>query len=92
MEELFPEYLWIKSFTKFRAIKTFWKKELRAIKTFWNQAADHILLLHIKFKKKTKRGLELVYLPHFLPGFEEKYLSRYIHYLTKFYCLPAFTS
>ena len=32
-------------------------------KTYWNQGVSHLVLFHIK--KTTKRGLELVSLPHF---------------------------
>ena len=39
---------------------------LRAIETERHQAADHLLLSYIKLFKKTKSGLELVSLPHFV--------------------------
>ena len=50
--------------------------KLRAIKICWNYAAGHLLLSHIKLLWKTKRGLELVFLPHFCMISEEKYFSR----------------
>ena len=34
--------------------------------TYWNQSFNHFLLLHIKLFHKTKKGLELVSLPHFI--------------------------
>ena len=40
--------------------------KLRAIEIYRNKAADHLLLPQITFFKKTKRGLGLVSLPHFL--------------------------
>ena len=42
---------------------------LRAIEIKGNQAADNLLLPNIKFFKKTKSGLELVSVPHFLHNF-----------------------
>ena len=33
----------------------------RTIEIYWNQAADHLLLPHVRLFYKTKRGLELVY-------------------------------
>ena len=46
--------------------------KLRTIETDSNLAADHLLLPHIKLFQKTKRGLELVSLPHFLHDFWRK--------------------
>ena len=46
--------------------------KLRTIETDSNLAADHLLLPHIKLFQKTKRGLELVYLPSFLHDFFKK--------------------
>ena len=31
--------------------------KLRAIKKYWNQAPDQLLLQHVKYFEKTKRGL-----------------------------------
>ena len=53
--------------------------KLRAIEIYWNQAADDLLLAHIKHFQKIKRGLELVSLHHFLHIiFEEKSFTCYI--------------
>ena len=46
--------------------------KLRTIESDWNEATDHLLLPQIKLFKKTKRGLELVSLPHFLHDFWRK--------------------
>ena len=46
--------------------------KLRTIKIYWNWAADLLLSPHIKLFWKTKRGLELVSLPHFLHNFWRK--------------------
>ena len=45
--------------------------KLRAIQ-YWKQAADHLLLPHLKLFKKAKRGLKLVSLAHFLHEFWRK--------------------
>ena len=42
----------------------------RLTKTYWNQDVSHLVLFHIK--KTTKRGLELVSLPHFPYDFWKK--------------------
>ena len=42
---------------------------LRAIEIYRNKATYHLVLPHIKLFKKAKRGLELVFLPHFLHDF-----------------------
>ena len=56
------------------------------------ETADHLLLPHIKLFKKTKRGLELVSLLHFLEWFLKKNISVVMfYYLTKFNCQVAFT-
>ena len=44
----------------------------RAIERYWNQAAYHLLLPHIKLFQKTRRGLELVSLSHFMLDFWRK--------------------
>ena len=41
--------------------------KLRTIEIYDNQAADHLLLPHMKLKKKS--GLKVVFLPHFLHNF-----------------------
>ena len=67
--------------------------KLRNIKIDWNKAADHLHLPQINiFLKKTKRGLELVSLPHFLHDFWRKIFLLLYTYLAKFQCLVAFTS
>ena len=38
--------------------------KLRTIEIYWNKAPDHLLLPQIKLFQKTKRGLELISLPH----------------------------
>ena len=43
--------------------------KLKAMEIYWNYAADQLLLPQIKFFKNTKRGLGLVFLPHFLDDF-----------------------
>ena len=49
--------------------------KLKAIQIYKNQAADHLILLHVNTSEKTKKGLELVSLPHFCMIFEERYFS-----------------
>ena len=46
--------------------------KLRAINRYWSQAADHLLIPHVKLFLKIKRGRELVSLPHFLHDFWRK--------------------
>ena len=46
--------------------------KLWAIEIYWNEAADHLLLPHIKLFEKMKRGLELISLSHFPPNFWTK--------------------
>ena len=46
--------------------------KLSIIKICWNQAADHSLSPHIKLFEKTRRGLKLVSLTHFLHNFWRK--------------------
>ena len=46
--------------------------KLSIIKICWNQAADHSLSPHIKLFEKTRRGLKLVSLSHFLHTFWRK--------------------
>ena len=43
--------------------------KLRALEIYRNEAADHLVSPHIKLFQKTKRGPELVSLPHFLHKF-----------------------
>ena len=45
---------------------------LRAIEVYWKKAAAHLRLPYIKLFSKTKIGLELVSLPHFLHNFWRK--------------------
>ena len=40
--------------------------KLTPVEIYRNQAADHLLSPYLKLFEKTKRGLELVSLPHFL--------------------------
>ena len=46
--------------------------KFRAFKIYCNSAADHLLSPYIKLFEKIKRGLELVFLPHFLHNFWRK--------------------
>ena len=58
----------------------------------WNPAANYLLLLDINLFCKIERGLELVFLPHFLHYFSRKlFLWLLFFYLMKFHCLVAFT-
>ena len=67
-------YLWINILKFFFLL--FGK--LRTFESDWNYAADHLLLLHIKLFQKVKRGLDLVFFPHFLHDFWRKYFCCYI--------------
>ena len=43
--------------------------KLRSTKIYQNQGAGHWGLPYLTLFKKTKRGLELIYLPHFFHDF-----------------------
>ena len=49
------------------------------IKIYSNEATDRLLLHQIKLFYKTKRGLELVSFPHFLPDLFKKIFIYYIN-------------
>ena len=65
----------------------------RAIKLCWNEAADHLLLPHIKFflRNKKRSGTSL---PVYFSGwFLKKSIYLVIlYYFTKFHCLVVFIS
>ena len=69
-------------FSKVSNSLSLWYAKLRTIRTHWNQAADHLLLAHIKLFLITK-DVKLVSLPHFL----HKYLKKYFSFYT---LLPGF--
>ena len=85
-------YLWINSL-KLYTVWFYCMSKLRTNRIYWNWGADHLLLPHIKFFWKTKRGLETI-----LPAsFSAEILKKNIpivtfRYLTNFHCLVAFTS
>ena len=51
--------------------------KLKTIKIYWKQAADHLLLPHIKLKKQTE-SYNFFPCPILFIIFEEKYFSHYI--------------
>ena len=67
------EYLWINSL-KFHTACFHCMSRSWTNKTYWNWGGNHWLLLYIKLFYKTEKGLQLVYLPHFLHDFEQNYL------------------
>ena len=96
MEKLFPDcflkiqnwaYLWFNNL-KFYTVCFYCIPSWRLSKNI-EIDADH--LRHIKLLK-TRRGLELVSLPHFLHNFWGKNFFCYILFLTNFNCLIDFTS
>ena len=61
-------YLWINSL-KFHTLCFYCMSKSRTTKTNWKQGVNHLLWLHTKLFYKTKRGLKLVFLLHFLHNF-----------------------
>ena len=76
-----------KSKSSFIQFGHFWLPNWRAVTKLQTTC---LLLTHIKLFWKTKRGLELVFLPQFLRHFWRKIFLLYsviFYYLTKFHCL-----
>ena len=84
-------YLWINSL-KFYTVILYYMSKSRTTKIC--KVLTSLVLPHINLFKKTKIGLELVSLPHFLHGFWKK-ISRYILLNSptdQIWCLISFTS
>ena len=100
VEKLFPEpflksqnwaYLWINRLKFLYSFFLFYPK-LRAIEINWSQTAGHLLVLHITFFYKTKRGLELVFLTYFLHDLKNNISLFTFYYIIKLHCLFILTS